>query len=41
MTGKKRQVWVDKVRELDESSAKEKQFTKEVPLEKDFIEAQV
>ena len=39
MTGKKRQVWVDEVRELDESSAEEEQSTKEAPLKKDFMEA--
>ena len=41
MTGKKRQVWVDKVRELNESSAEKEQPTEKAPLEKDFMEAQV
>ena len=40
MTGEERQVWVDKVRELDENSVKEKQSTKEAPLKEDFMEAQ-
>ena len=40
MTGKKRQVWVDEVRELDESNAEKEQPIEEVPLEEDFMEAQ-
>ena len=40
MTGKERQVWVDEVRELDESSTKEEQPAEEAPLEEDFTEAQ-
>ena len=39
ITGKERQVQVDEVRELDESSAKEEQPTKEALLKKDFVEA--
>ena len=39
MTGEERQVWADKMRELDESSAKEEQPAKEAPLEEDFTEA--
>ena len=39
MTSEERQAWADKVRELDESSAEEKQPTKEAPLEEDFMEA--
>ena len=34
-----RQVWVDKVRELNKSSAREKQLAKEAPLKEDFVEA--
>ena len=41
MTGKKRQVQVDKMKELDESSAKKEQPAKETLLEEDFIKAQV
>ena len=41
MTGKKRQVWVDEVRELNESSAEKEQPAKEAPFKEDFIEAQV
>ena len=41
MTGEERQVWADEVRELDESSAEEEQPAEEVPLEEDFMEAQV
>ena len=41
ITGKERQVWADKVRELDESSVEEEQHVKEAPLEEDFMEAQV
>ena len=41
MTSKERQVWADKVRELDESSTKEEQPTEEAPLKEDFMEAQV
>ena len=40
MTSEEKQVWADEVRELDESSAKEKQLIEEVPLKKDFIETQ-
>ena len=40
MTGEKRQVWADEVRELDESSAEEEQPAEEAPLEEDFMEAQ-
>ena len=39
MTGEERQVWADKVRELDESSTEEEQPAKEAPLKKDFMEA--
>ena len=39
MTGEKRQVWADKVRELDENSAKEEQLTKKAPLKEDFVKA--
>ena len=41
MTSKERQIWADKVRELDKSSAKEEQPTEKAPLKEDFIEAQV
>ena len=41
MTGEEKQAWVDKVRELDESSAEEEQPAEETPLKEDFIEAQV
>ena len=41
MTGEERQAWADEMRELDESSAKEEQSIEEVPLEKDFMKAQV
>ena len=41
MTSEERQVQVDKVRELDKSSAKEEQPAKEAPLKEDFMEAQV
>ena len=34
-------TWVDEVRELDESSAKEEQPAEKAPLEEDFTEAQV
>ena len=40
MTGEERQVWVDEVRELNKSSAKEEQPTEEAPLKEDFTEAQ-
>ena len=40
MTGKKRQVQANEVRELNESSAEEEQPTEEVPLEEDFMQAQ-
>ena len=40
ITSEERQVQVDKVRELDESSAKEEQPAEEAPLEEDFTEAQ-
>ena len=40
MTNKERQAWVDEVRELDESSAKEKQPAEKAPLKEDFTEAQ-
>ena len=39
MTSEERQAWVDKVRELDESSAEEEQPAKKTPLEEDFTEA--
>ena len=39
MTGEERQVWADKVRELDESSAEEEQPAEEAPLEEDFTKA--
>ena len=39
ITGEERQVWVDKVRELDESSAEEEQPTEEAPLKENFMEA--
>ena len=39
MTGEEKQVWVNEVRELDESSAKEEQPTKEAPLKENFIKA--
>ena len=41
MTSEERQVWADKVRELDESNTEEEQSTKEALLEEDFTEAQV
>ena len=41
MTGEEKQAWVDKMRELDKNSAKEKQLTKEALLKEDFMEAQV
>ena len=41
MTSKERQVWVDKVKELDKSSIKEKQPIEEASLKENFIEAQV
>ena len=40
MTGEEKQVWADKMRELDENSAKEKQPTEEALLKEDFMEAQ-
>ena len=40
MTGEERQVWADKVRELNESSAKEEQPTEETLLKEDFTKAQ-
>ena len=40
MTGEERQVWVDEVRELNESSAEKEQPAEEASLEKDFTEAQ-
>ena len=39
MTNEERQVWVDKVRELDKNSAKEKQPIEEALLKEDFTEA--
>ena len=39
MTSEERQVWADEVRELDESSAKEEQPTKEAPLKENFMKA--
>ena len=39
MTSEERQTWVDKVKELDKSSAKKEQFIKETPFKEDFIEA--
>ena len=41
MTGEERQAWVDKVRELNKSSAKEEQPAEEALLEEDFMKAQV
>ena len=41
MTSEERQAWVNKVRELDKSSAKEEQSTKEALLKENFAEAQV
>ena len=41
MTNKKKQIQVDKVRELNESSAEEKQPAKKAPFKEDFMEAQV
>ena len=38
MTSKKRQAWVDEVRELNKSSAKKEQPVKKVPLKEDFTE---
>ena len=40
MTDEKRQVWANKVRELDESSAREEQPAEEALLKEDFMEAQ-
>ena len=40
MTGKERQAQIDEVRELDESSAEEKQPAEEALLKEDFMEAQ-
>ena len=40
MTSEERQVWADKVRELDESSTKKEQPAEEAPLKEDFIKAQ-
>ena len=40
MTGEERQVWVDEVRELDESSAEEEQPTEETLFKEDFMKAQ-
>ena len=37
MTGEERQVWVDEVRELNKSNAREEQSAKEVLLEENFI----
>ena len=34
-------MWADKVRELNESSAREKQPTKEASPKEDFVEAQL
>ena len=39
MTSKERQVWADKVRELDKSSAKKKQSTNEALLKENFVKA--
>ena len=33
-------MWVDEVRELDESSAEEEQLAEKAPLEEDFTKAQ-
>ena len=41
MTSEKKQVWIDKVRELDKSSAEKEQPAEEAPLEEDFMEGQV
>ena len=41
MTSKERQVWVNKVRELDKSSTEEEQSIKEALLKENFMEAQV
>ena len=41
MTNEERQVWADKMRKLDESSIREEQPAKEVPLEEDFMKVQV
>ena len=41
MTGKKKQVQANKVKELNESSVKEEQIFKETLLKEDFMEAQV
>ena len=40
ITGEERQVWMDEVRELDESSAEEEPPAEEAPFEEDFTEAQ-
>ena len=40
ITSEERQAWVDKVRKLDESSAKKEQPTKEASLKENFIKAQ-
>ena len=39
ITSKKRQVWIDEVRELDKNSAKEKQPAKKAPLKENFMKA--
>ena len=39
MTSEERQVQANKVRELDESNAKEEQLVKEALLKVDFVEA--
>ena len=41
MTGKERQMWADKMRELDESSAEKKQPAEKTLLKEDFVETQV
>ena len=41
MTSKERQVWVNKVRELDKSSTEEEQPIEEASLKEKFMEAQV
>ena len=38
ITDKERQVWIDEMRKLDESSVKKEQPAKKAPLKEDFVE---
>ena len=40
MINEEKQVWANEVKELNKSSAEEKQPAEEAPLEEDFMEAQ-